>query len=454
MADGDSFKSLTLGPALFFGGLGYLIWNEFRAVQQSGAIDYAESHAKRTGCDCNEFLDGSLVFLSCEVTKMPRITDAPTLQSIRGLFVDTDEDQGTDMLVEVEIFQNVRHESRPAAGSRGTTTVTYRKEWTNRPVNSNYSMPSNLETVQVQASVGSVWIGDSMDPKSGYYLKREDIRQVTRVPHRELFVRQADRQGEPQEEWDTSRGGKISQHNVFTNGNTLQTYPSDENPRLGDIRAKFELIKPNVVTVMARQIRPWQAIELMQHKNYVHGTGSNQGDAVANVQQFPGGLVEHPDCTFDAHENSGGYDIDWLLDGHYTLDGFIDRMRRENSWLLWSNRLGGWAAMVMGVSYLMQSGFEFCECASMDCFGVGEYASYISGVVIATPVAMLVIGLAWLAARPLIAVFLLVVAGVMGCAVLSGKWKKSSFMREVNSAVEDAEWGASHYKQIPEQMKM
>ena len=152
-------------------------------------------------------------------------------------------------------------------------------------------------------------------------------------------------------------------------------------PKVGDLRVKFEIVKPQVVSIVAVQ----------------------RGN------------------SFEAYQARAGNSILLLQAGTVSADSMFKAAERENTMLTWLLRAGGFLMMLVGLVLVFRPiavfGSVIPFLGSLLGAGLGAFAFFV-----ATSLSLLTIALAWIAYRPLVGIGLLVVAG--GAFVLLTRMRK------------------------------
>lgn len=118
-----------------------------------------------------------------------------------------------------------------------------------------------------------------------------------------------------------------------------------------------------------------------------------------------------------------GYTVDLLETGTKTKDEMFQNAENANTVMTWILRLVGWLMMFMGLKMILRPLEVLGDVLPIlgDIIGIG---TGIVAFLIATPVALVTIGIAWLFYRPILGIALL--AGAVGLLVLLIKKKKAA----------------------------
>jgi hypothetical protein len=120
---------------------------------------------------------------------------------------------------------------------------------------------------------------------------------------------------------------------------------------------------------------------------------------------------------------AGGYTVDLLETGTKTKEEMFQNAEDANTMMTWILRIVGWVMMYMGLKMVLRPLEVLGDVLPIlgDIIGIG---TGIVAFLIATPVALITIGIAWLFYRPLLGIVLLAAAG--GLVYLLIKKKKAA----------------------------
>lgn len=131
--------AVCIAPLVVIGGTFVLGWNERQAVCNSRAITQGEASTRQVGCASASENDGELVLFACPL-------DRATLPPLTLPGTDFDgvmSYKGTGLRVNAEMLQCVEHsesktekDTSGGGGTTTTTTYTYSKEWRSSHVDS------------------------------------------------------------------------------------------------------------------------------------------------------------------------------------------------------------------------------------------------------------------------------------------------------------------------------
>ena len=384
----NSFKAIGTGFVLFLGGTALLWWNEGRAVKTDDMLNEAEAATvvMENPSKVDQSLDGELVCATALATTEDSLVDSQFHFGAKAIA----------MKRKVEYYQWEEHAKQEKKGKIGggeetVTTYTYTKGWHTNPINSSaFKDPqykrSNFVLTIVEA--GDVWAQNvtfgaytlpeslirsisSSEPMtpiiSSEQLESMDnqVRQVAMQYSDKLSVTSAIESGMKKR----SAEGKEFVH---MSGNQLYFGTVPSSPAIGDVKVTFEKIMPAKVTLIAK----------------VNGN------------------------TFEPYKAKNGYTFQTLVMGKKDAAEIYEDEHQTNTIMLWAFRIIGILMVVGGLKGI----FGFLETllkvvpfiANILGWGVGVICTVV-GVVWS----LIVIAIAWLFYRPVLAIVLLTIAGVL-----------------------------------------
>ncbi|HAZ62982.1 MAG TPA: hypothetical protein DCZ72_05145 [Armatimonadetes bacterium] len=367
---GKSIVGVGIGILLFLGSFAVLYAGEGRAVNRAKALNEGQSVAITVGSDAVDAAnEGKLVHTTGRATTEETVTDPDLGVALNSL----------SLRRRVEMYQwteSKKEQKRQNLGGSETTvtTYTYNKEWLEKLEDSNdFNNPNghhnpdskpfdtgrfNAEAVNVGAFTLSA---DQINRLGG-------AEEYTPDPALELPEAWRDRA--------TIAGKYIYVRNALNEpnrvpGSTNERDPA-KNPQVGDLRVSYEQVPAHDISVLASQV------------------GS----------------------SFAPHSVKHG-SIDELADSTKSLEEMFTTARQENTILTWLIRLVGFLmmagglAMVFGPLSVLTSVLPFMG----RIVGAG---TGLAAILIAAPLSVLTIAIAWLRFRPILGIVLLAVAGFLG----------------------------------------
>jgi len=250
------------------------------------------------------------------------------------------------------------------------TTYTHQKEWVEAPVDSSTFKAD--EGGDLPTNVGT----------KPYPDRTKRAKEVTLGAYK-LNPVQVDRMGHGEKlpvttsVGDTVAGDLKGKLKVTSDGNFYQPYkPAGDwtTPNIGDLRIFFKVVKPQPVSLIARL----------------------NGD------------------TFEPYATRSGGSLDEFRLGTLSAAAMIQAAQQENTLLTWILRLVGFVLMAAGIFLVFKPFATFADLLPF----LGDMVSVAIGllaILIALPLSLVTIGLAWVWYRPLIGIPLLVVGlGILG----------------------------------------
>ena len=350
---GSSLKGILFGLAFFIAGFPLLFWNEGRAVadtktNEEGAASVVEASAG----EVDPSQEGKLVHVVGEATTQDVLSDGEYGVSATAIRLTR----------EVEMYQWVEHsethEEKKLGGKiERTTTSTYSKQWCSSAVSSDgfkeqqghVNPPARRELGTSRQYAKNVKIG----------VRSLNDSQIGSIGGEERL---------------------LVKYQPVTTNEFFEISGVVPEPKVGDIRVTYSVVKPHVVTVVAAQL------------------GS----------------------TFMAYTaKSTKKHISHVMDGAIDAEGVFAAAERGNKILTWILRLLGFVLMYRGIKAVLEPLVVLGDVVPFIGTIVGIGTSVVSFAV-AAPCALVTIAVAWLFYRPVVSCVLLAVAG----AIVFLVWKK------------------------------
>lgn len=181
------------------------------------------------------------------------------------------------------------------------------------------------------------------------------------------------------------RGGEAKGPAGFhVQGNGFYKGANPDSPKVGDVRVTFTVVKPTEVSVLAKQYND----------------------------------------TLEAYHARAGRNIFELTTGEVSADAMFTEMEKKNTFLTWILRLVGFVLMAVGL-FLMVNPLVVIADVLPFLGNLLSTGAMIFAIVLALPLTLLTIGIAWVAVRPMVGIPLLIggIAIIVG-AVFLFKGKK------------------------------
>ena len=349
---GNSLKGILVGLALFVAATVLLWWNEGRAVKTSKMLKAAETECVDVAsvASLDPALEGKLIHATA-VAKTDEILTDPTY----GVSVNA-----IRLVRDVEYYQWVEHSSsetkdKIGGGQETTTTYTYTKEWVGGPIDSgNFKDPDYQSKNFVRTTVPDNTVTAEKVEFGAYVLPPAMVGAIPASTSVNL---------------PASLGNGID---TFVDGGTVYYGENPQTPAVGDVRVSFTEADG--------------------------GTASILGQVVGN--------------TFEPFKHKNGKSLMVLKMGEHSQESMFESEKAANKMWMWILRIIGIilvvAALRMTFSILVTILKVLPPLAKVAELGV----NLVTGVV-GFVWALLVILIAWVAYRPLLAVALALVIAAL-----------------------------------------
>ncbi len=349
---GGAFKGILFGIILVVAAFFLLFWNEGRAVKRHKTLQEGAGAVVAVSADrVDPAHEGDLVYLTGQARTDETLTDdtfgveAPALRLERQVeMYQWQEDKKTETKKKV------------GGGTRTTTTYSYDKGWSERPIDSSrFHDPGGHENPGSMPWQSADWTADRvtvgaflLSPSLVSDIDRWEARPVTGTDHLPPALRDRAR---------NEAGGYY-----FGDG-------SPSSPRIGDVRVSFRVVKPTDVSIVSQQA----------------------GDSFHPYQAKAGGTLE-------------------LLElGTVASEQMFATAERQNTLLTWALRLGGFLLMAFGFSRMLRPLSVLADVLPPVGSLVGVGLGLVS-FLLATVLSLLTIAIAWVVYRPLLGISLIVLA--------------------------------------------
>lgn len=358
---GSSLKGMLVGLALFVAGFPVLFWNEGNTVKTRKALEEGEGAciSLESSAEIDAEMNGKLVHLNGFADTQEVLEDAQFGVKERAI----------KLMRKVEMYQwqeeSHTTEKKKMGGSvERTTTYSYHKVWSERVINSSnfveegHDNPNAMEFESDETYASLVTFGAFRLSPNQIKLIGDEQSYVFPAS----FTCAVDRV--------KVSGGTIFIPNAETRFNPLNNRDTTGQPRIGDMRVTFKVIKPHEISVVAKQ----------------HGD------------------------TFVPYVAKNGKKVSLLADGTKDAAEMFADAQSANDMMCWLIRLGGFLMMFFGIQAVLKP-----ISVTLDVLPIlGDIAEVGLGIVafaIAAPCALVTIAVAWFFYRPVAAIILLAIAG-------------------------------------------
>lgn len=356
-----SIVGLLIGPLLVLGACGGLFWNEGRAVQTARSL--AEGARITIDVAATPLVaanDGKLVHVSGDLKAGAKLNDAEF-----GVTSD-----GVRLVRHVDMFQwreESHSETRKNLGGseETTTTYTYKREWSDKPIDSaRFRQPDGHQNPQMRY-LGRDFLAN--DATLGAFNAGPDVLRKLNANTR-LDV-------------DPSAASTVTRNtmlNASVADGRIYIANDPSQPRVGDYRISYRIVPAGEASVVARQ-----------SGSDLAGYQTQAGDTILLAER---GAVSAAEMFKDAQDHNRV--LTWILRGVLAFIMFI-------GFFVFLRPLVVMGDVVPFVGNLLQAG------------------TMLVSILLTAIVAPIVIAIAWVFYRPLIALVVLAVGALLVVAV----WK-------------------------------
>ncbi len=362
---GGAIKGVLVGLVLVAVAFGLLFWNEGRSVKRyktlqegSGAVVSVKSDKVDSG---NE---GKLIHVTGKAD-----TDGTLADSVFGVSANALKLKRVVEMYQWKESSKSESKKKVGGGKKTVTTYTYSKDWSERAISSGSfkkpdghqnpgSMPyESTETIAEDVTFGAFKLSSSLVSKINNF-EALSVGQDMPLP-------------EPLK--DT----------VKPNNGGFYIGASPASPQVGDVRVKFEIVKPGDVSIVSRQM----------------------GD------------------TFEPYQTKAGGTIELLEIGVFSADTMFKSAQKSNRVLTWILRFVGFLLMFIGLNMIFKPLSVIADVVPF----IGSIVGVGTGIIaflISLVFSLLTIAIAWIFYRPVLGVSLLVVVVVL-IVLTRGKLKSA-----------------------------
>ena len=348
---GQSIKGVLVGVLLFIAAIPVLWMNESNSVKVYQGLQEGKGEVVSLAePKVDSSKEGKLVHLSGMATTTDTVTD-PVL----GI-----SENAIRIIRKVQMYQWQEQSSSTTKEKVGgtketTTTYNYNKTWSSSVINSSnfkksgYNNPGTMEIQGAEFNAQNVTVGD-------FSLPQGLISSITKgeaVPITDDLVNALPYN---------------LQGRARASGNEIYVGYNPSSPQIGDLKVSVEIVRPQQVSIVAQQ----------------------RGN------------------TFEQYLTKQKTRIMMLNAGNVSAEMMFQQAEEANVMWTWIKRLIGFMMMFIGISMIFKPistfGAVIPIVGSILSFGLGIFA-----FVIALACALVIIAIAWIAARPILGIALLVV---------------------------------------------
>jgi len=315
--------------------------------------------------------EGKLVHMTGEAT-----TDEQLADTMFGIEVNAIKLSRAVEMYQWEEDESTQKKKKLGGGETTETTYDYRKTWhAGRIDSSGFEHPEGHENPQPAVS-GTQWTAKRVTI-GAFALNSGLIASID--ADEDLPVSDSILDSIAEED----RG-----HFVLHDGQVYRGIQAEQveptNPQVGDLRIRFRVVRPTTVSLYSQQ------------------TGE----------------------TFQPYQTKAGGAIQRLQVGSFSAEAMFEQAQRENTMLTWGLRLAGFVLMAIGFALVFKPFSVFADVipllGSLVGAGFGLVAMLLAGVL-----SLITIAIAWLFYRPVLAVSLLLAAGLLIGALVFFMAKRS-----------------------------
>ncbi len=358
---GNSIKGILIGMVMVIVAFPVLFWNEGRAVKTRKDLEQgAKECVSADAANVDSGNEGKLIHISGKATSQGTLSDDTFQVNVEALKLNR----------KVEMYQwkeNVKSESKKKiGGSEETTkTYTYEKVWAEGRIDSGKFKKPDGHNNPAPPLKSQSWTASPITV-GGYTLSSDLIAQINNFSS---FSATA----------PASQAPTISGREAKFNNGQFYLGENPTSPAIGDVKVSFQAAMPTDVSVIAKQ----------------------NGN------------------SFTPFTGDSGTTINMLKIGTHTADSMFTSAQDSNKMLTWILRVVGFIVMFFGFSLIFKPLSVVADVLPI----AGSIVGVGTGIVaflLAAPLSLITIAVAWIFYRPLIGVPLLILAGV-GIALLIKK---------------------------------
>ena len=364
---GESIKSFIFGLGIFAGSFFLLFWNEGRAVRTEKGLNEGQGVVVTVPSDrVDPANNQKLVHLTGKATTEETLSDPDFVIAANAIKLRRNVE-----MYQWEEKKETSTRKKVGGGEERTTTYSYNKTWSDRPIDSSsfkeseeHQNPKSMPFDSREAKAEHVTVG-AFTLTPSLLDKMSDFEPIALTDQHLAAL-------------PVELKSKLKVHN-----NTFYAGSDPQAPQIGDTRVSFSAVNPADVSVVSKQI------------------GS----------------------SFEPYRASTGIDINMLRRGVFSAKAMFEAALRDNAIMTWVLRGVGFFLMFLGLAMFFRPisvlGDALPFVGSMLAFGTGLFAFVVSVVL-----SIGTVGVAWVVYRPLLGIALLAVSiSVLVFFAMRGKKK-------------------------------
>lgn len=348
---GKSIKGVFFGAILFLGSFVLLAWNEKRAVTEIRSLEEGRSLVRiAAATQVEPSQEGKLIFTSGLATTDEIIRDS--------LFALTDSALKLRRTVEMYQWDEDKDTEKTSSGDK-KTTYTYKREWSTKLISSSdFRHESGHEN-----PASMPFHSDEVTAKNAHVGVRElSPGLLSRINSFAPVIPTAD---------TIKSAPTVGSKQVKLEGERIYYGADSNSPAIGDVRVRFDSVKPVNVSLIAQQ------------------TG----------------------MSFSPYQTKAGNAIELLEEGLHDSNYVFEAALKRNAIFTWILRGVGWFVMFLGIAMFLGPLATLTEVipilGSVVGLGIG-----LAAFVLASILSTVTVALSWFAVRPLAGGIALVLAAV------------------------------------------
>ena len=352
---GKAFLGIPIGIIMFLCSFVLLFWNEGRAVHTARGLAEGKAgvvHVEPGTVDTAN--DGKLIHVTGEATTSETLKDP-----LFGLSANAIRLRRQVQMYQWKETKESSTRKKLGGGTETVTTYKYDRNWADNPIESSkfhhpdgHQNPSDWPFASWTGQAQSVTLG-------AFALSTGLVGQIG--GHDALTLDKAALDALPE-------GIKA---NLKVDGSRLYRGADPAQPAIGDMTVAFEQVKPQQVSLLARQ------------------SGGSLG----------------------AYTTRAGTTIERLDGGNVSADEMFKQAEAENTTMTWILRLVGFVLMMVGISMVLAPLSVLADVVPF----IGSIVGFGTGLIafgVATVLSLATIAIAWIVYRPILGIAILAVAGL------------------------------------------
>lgn len=372
----SSIFGVFLGIAAVIIAFPLLFWNEGRAVERyNSLVEGSGIVISVSASDIDPANEGKLLHLTDLATTDEILSDVEFYISVQALKLKRDVE-----MYQWQEKQESEEKKKAGGGTTTETTYSYEKVWSSTLINSgSFKRASGHENPATMLVQGQSFQADKVTFGT-FILSRsqlDSINDFTTLPLDPATLKLPP---------SIQNRATIANSEIYV-GN------DPRSAQIGDLRIDFQVVKPTTISLVAKQINN----------------------------------------TFEPYRTRAGGTIDLLEIGSHSAESMFESAQTENTILTWILRFVGFMVMFVGFNMIFRPlsiAFDLIPfLGNIVEAGIGFLA-----FTLAISLSLITISIAWIFYRPLLAIGLLVIAGLIVFAIVrftSGRSQREKAVPDV-----------------------